>query len=100
MIGKWVGLKKHTDRVFCMITIGDGHTIVSYSEDDTVRVWDVDSGECLHVLTHHDMRDIRSMVDCGDGENIIVSCENGINVVWNIDSGECVNTTKFLYKME
>ena len=32
---------------------GDGTKVVSGSDDETVRVWDVGSGECVRTLTGH-----------------------------------------------
>jgi WD40 repeat protein len=32
----------------------DGTKVVSCSDDNTVRVWDVSRGECINTLTGHD----------------------------------------------
>jgi WD40 repeat protein len=34
--------------------ISDGRRIVSGSDDNTLRVWDVDTGECVRELKGHD----------------------------------------------
>ncbi len=45
-------LTGHTDRVYAVAVTGDGRAL-SGSDDQTVRVWDLDSGECSRVLQGH-----------------------------------------------
>ena len=40
-------------QVTCCAMSGDGQTIVSGSEDKTVRVWDVTTGQLRHTLEGH-----------------------------------------------
>ena len=46
---------------------GDGKRVVSGSEDKTVRVWDVETGECLKVMEGHTKARVRSVALSGDG---------------------------------
>jgi WD40 repeat protein len=39
--------------VRCVVAMSDGRRVVSGSEDNTLRVWDVDTGECVRVLKGH-----------------------------------------------
>ena len=41
----------HTSTVRCMHL--HGNKVVSGSRDATLRMWDVETGECLHVLVGH-----------------------------------------------
>lgn len=43
----------HTKGVTSVAFSANGSSIVSGSEDTTLRVWDVPSGQCLHVLSGH-----------------------------------------------
>ena len=45
-------LSGHTKAVTCLATTMDGTTVVSGSEDATVRVWSVASRQCLRTLPH------------------------------------------------
>jgi WD40 repeat protein len=39
--------------VSCMVALSDGRRVVSGSDDHTLRVWDVDTGECVRELKGH-----------------------------------------------
>ncbi|GAA6013519.1 hypothetical protein JCM11491_006108 [Sporobolomyces phaffii] len=68
----------------------DGAVVVSGGCDRDVRVWDVESGECLHTLRGH-----TSTVRCMrvlDGRPIAVSGSRDSTLrVWDLDRGECVH---------
>jgi WD40 repeat protein len=40
--------------VNCVVALSDGRRVVSGSYDQTLRVWDVDTGECVRELKGHD----------------------------------------------
>jgi WD40 repeat protein len=39
--------------VSCVVAMPDGRRVVSGSYDKTLRVWDVDTGECVRELKGH-----------------------------------------------
>jgi WD40 repeat protein len=39
--------------VICVVALSDGRRVVSGSYDNTLRVWDVDTGECMRELKGH-----------------------------------------------
>jgi WD40 repeat protein len=39
--------------VRCVVAMSDGRRVVSGSDDNTLRVWDVDTGECVRELEGH-----------------------------------------------
>ena len=46
-------LEGHTHRVYCVAVLSDGR-VVSGSVDNTERIWDLSTGECvLTVFTNH-----------------------------------------------
>ena len=50
-ITKFVG---HTDNIRDILVSEDGGTIMTASSDQTVKVWSVTAGRCMHTLTMHD----------------------------------------------
>ena len=65
-----------------------GNTVVSGSTDRTIRVWDTESGDCVHVLYGH-----TSTVRClAMHENTVVSgARDGTLRVWDIKRGQCLH---------
>ncbi|EFW98425.1 WD repeat protein [Grosmannia clavigera kw1407] len=49
-ITKFVG---HTDNVRAILINGAGDTVLTASSDQTVKVWSVTAGRCMHTLTMH-----------------------------------------------
>ena len=76
----------------CLCVTHDGKHVVSGSDDNTVRVWSLDSGECLHTLTGHTQKVNRVNVrEASDGKYAVVSGSSDKTVrVWSLDSGEFI----------
>jgi WD40 repeat protein len=70
----------------------DGHRAVSGSGDRTVRVWDLDTGECTHVLTAP--TEIRSVAMSPDTAFAVSCGEDRAIRLWDLDSATCIRTTK------
>ena len=71
----------------------DGTKIVSGSYDKTIRVWNVDTGECILTLKGH-TDGVRSVVFNHDGTKIVSGSYDNTIRVWNVDTGECILTLK------
>lgn len=80
----WAG---HAD--LCLSGQFDGTHIVSGSLDTSIRVWDVESGNCLHTLMGH--QSLTSGMELRD--NILVSGNADSTVkIWDIKTGQCLQT--------
>ena len=67
----------------------DGVHIVSGSLDTSIRVWDVETGNCLHTLVGH--QSLTSGMELKD--NILVSGNADSTIkVWDITTGLCLQT--------
>ena len=67
----------------------DGKHVVSGSLDTSIRVWDVETGACLHTLIGH--QSLTSGLELKD--NILVSGNADSTVkVWDITTGQCLQT--------
>lgn len=67
----------------------DGIHVVSGSLDTSIRVWDVETGNCIHTLTGH--QSLTSGMELKD--NILVSGNADSTVkIWDIKTGQCLQT--------
>ena len=67
----------------------DGRKGISGSRDKTVRVWDLESGECLKVLKGH-TNSVRSVALTPDGRKGISGGEDKTVRVWDLESRVCL----------
>lgn len=71
----------HSECVTCAAYSPDGHYVVSSSEDNTIRIWDVQTGKCIQVYNNND--ELMSYVDfTPDGKYIISISFNATLKVW------------------
>ena len=60
------------------------------AEDQTVRLWEVDSGECLKTLQGH-TSSVWSVAFSPDG-SIVASGGYDQTMLWEVSSGKCLKT--------
>lgn len=73
----------------CCLSQFDGIHVVSGSLDTSIRVWDVETGNCIHTLTGH--QSLTSGMELKD--NILVSGNADSTVkIWDIKTGQCLQT--------
>jgi WD40 repeat protein len=76
----------------------DGHRAVSASEDRTLRLWDLESGQTLRLLKGHTNL-INAVAVTPDGRRAVsVSGDNTLRV-WDLDSGGEIATFSGEYEM-
>ncbi len=69
--------------------LGPGAVTISVSADDTLKVWNTDSGETMRTLKE-DRAPIRSFTISPNGRQIIAGLSDGTLTVWDAHSGELV----------
>ncbi len=81
----------HLSVIKCVSYSPDGNQIISGSEDETIKVWDAQTGQCLLTLKGHS-----SFVNCvaysPDGEQIISGSLDKTVRVWDTRTGKCLLT--------
>jgi len=84
-------LKGHTGGVYCVSVLPDGR-VVSGSWDNTLRLWDMNTGTCVHTLKGH-TGDVYCVSVLPDGRVVSGSWDNTLRL-WDMNTGTCVRTLK------
>lgn len=76
-------LTGHREGVKSVSFSPDGQTIASGSPDNTVRLWNVETGRNIKTLTGY-IRDVHSMHFSPDGSTLISGGSNGAILEWDV----------------
>lgn len=69
----------------------DGRKAISGTYDGSVKVWDLESGECIRTLEGHSDT-TSSVCITPDGRTAVAGCSDGFLIVWDLESGECLRS--------
>jgi WD40 repeat protein len=93
----------------CFCTLMDGHRVISGSHDDTLRVWDIETGSCGRVLEGHQSvsgshsflsihlsfpETVTSVCTLSGGNRVVSGSWDNTLRVWNVETGSCVRVLK------
>jgi len=65
--------------------------LASGGEDQTVRLWDIQKGDCLKTLRSHANR-VRWITFDSNGGRLASSSDDGTIKLWDVRTGECLKT--------
>lgn len=82
-------LKGHTETVNQLL-IHEGNHLISCSDDQTIRIWNLETGKCLKTLHGH-CNSIMCMV-LFDNNTLISGCYDKSINFWNISGGNLIQT--------
>uniref|UniRef100_UPI00286A070E WD40 repeat domain-containing protein n=1 Tax=Chamaesiphon sp. OTE_8_metabat_110 TaxID=2964696 RepID=UPI00286A070E len=83
-------LRGHTNWVFSIAYSPDERQMASASADGTVRIWDLATGACLHILQHEHW--VIRTIYSPDGRQLIVSGMSATIYIWDTISGQLLQT--------
>jgi WD40 repeat protein/energy-coupling factor transporter ATP-binding protein EcfA2 len=83
----------HTSSVLAVAVMPDGKRAISASSDNTLRVWDIESGKKLQTLKGHTDA-VDAVAVTPDGKRAISGSWDDTLKVWDIESGEEIQTLK------
>ncbi len=80
-------LRGHTNWIWSVVFSPDGTRLLSSSEDQTIRLWDVGTGQCLQVLRDHSDW-VWAVVFSPDGAQFASASNDQTLRLWNAATGQ------------
>ncbi|MDB9311236.1 hypothetical protein PN471_21915, partial [Aphanizomenon sp. CS-733/32] len=84
-------LEGHSSLVRSVAWSGDSLTLASGSDDKTVKLWDVQTGDCVRTLEGHSSL-VNSVAWSGDSLTLASGSDDKTVKLWDVQSGECIAT--------
>ncbi len=84
-------LKEHGDFIGSMVILPGGETLVSASEDGTIRVWNLERGKQLRVLDDHTSC-VNIIKLTPDGKYLLSGSDDATIKVWDITTWQVLKT--------
>jgi WD40 repeat protein len=78
----------HQESVGSVAFSPDGKHIVSGSEDETIRIWDADTGQSLMGPLEGHQDSVWSVAFSPDGKRIVSGSEDKTIRIWDADTGQ------------
>ena len=86
-------LEGHLETVNSVAFSPDGTKIISGSADNTVKIWNANTGECIKTLEGHSEY-VEPVAYSPDGTKIIGGLYDGTIKIWDANTGKCIKTLK------
>jgi WD40 repeat protein len=82
-----VSLTGHEGNVWNVCISADGKRVLTSSADKTLRIWDADTGKCLHVLKGHTERIVGAALS-KDGKRALSGSDDRTIRLWDTTTGK------------
>ncbi|MEH2398210.1 AAA-like domain-containing protein, partial [Nostoc sp.] len=84
-------LEGHSSEVYSVVFSPDGKTLASASFDNTIKLWNLDTGKEITTLTGHS-NSVYSVVFSPDGKTLASASFDNTIKLWNLDTGKEITT--------
>lgn len=93
----WKSFTGHEGRVWSVAVHPNGKWIASASDDDTIRLWQIETGQCLRLKGHTDwIRSVAFGRHPKTGKVLLASGSDDRTIkLWDVSTGECLKTLKY-----
>ena len=81
-------LQGHTEKVRSLAFSPDGQTLASSSNDSTVKLWEVSTGNCLKSLQENN--DISRIAFSPNGQILASGSDDSTVRFWEVSTGQCL----------
>jgi serine/threonine protein kinase len=89
ILGSW--FYGHSDTVWSVAISPDGQSLVSGSNDKTIKVWNLKTGKEIHTISGHSSA-VTSVVISPDGQTLVSGSGDNTIKVWDITTGKEIRT--------
>jgi WD40 repeat protein len=80
--------KEHQDEINCVAVSGDSKLVASASDDETIKIWNIDTGVCICTIR---CRVVWCLKFSKDSTTLVTGGHNGKSIkVWAIKNGQTV----------
>jgi WD40 repeat protein len=83
--------KGHKSVVTSIAFSPNGKYIISGSSDKTLKLWDVNTGECIRTFRGH-IDAVNSVTFSSDGRYVLSGSWDSAIKLWDVNTGECIRT--------
>ncbi|MDZ8070930.1 MAG: AAA-like domain-containing protein, partial [Nostoc sp. DedQUE08] len=84
-------LEGHSIGVFSVVFSPDSKTLASASSDNTIKLWNLDTGKVITTLTGHSDR-VNSVAFSPDSKTLASASSDNTIKLWNLDTGKVITT--------
>ncbi len=81
----------HTNLVKSVCFAGNGRYALSGSDHNTLKLWDVQTGECLRTFSGH-TQEVKCVCISGDGKYAISTSWDRTLKLWDVETGTCLRS--------
>ncbi|MBW2638228.1 MAG: hypothetical protein JRC86_12065, partial [Deltaproteobacteria bacterium] len=84
-------MEGHNSSVRAVAVTPDGRRAVSGSNDDTIKVWDLENGQSIRTMEGHN-DSVRAVAVTPDGRRAVLGLYNKTIKVWDLENGQSIRT--------